>query len=131
MAEHVGRDGLLAARTAEVAGPSGTAVAGLIFALIALLVAFYAAFAPRQMVNQNSQAVNTELRQARRAAYSALPPEKQGLIPLGPKDKQSAKAEREAAAKEMRKEIAQLRSDLKNLREQIASGSKPQRVASR
>lgn len=40
-------------------GPSGIAVAGLIIALVALAVGLYAAFAPRQVVREGSEAVST------------------------------------------------------------------------
>jgi len=100
-------------------GPSGTAVAGLIVALIALGVALYAAFAPRQMVEHGAQSVMRpiEWTVGVQPATPSRPAATKGSA-------KSAEQFRTEAAKKVDDEVAALKADLSRLRADIASGGK-------
>jgi hypothetical protein len=93
-------------------GPSGTAVAGLIIALIALAVALYAAFAPRQVVNEGARAVMAPLEKAVAGHPQTVAPGQRSL---------TADEIRHIAAVEAKQQIAALQKDLRKLRAEIQS----------
>lgn len=102
-------------------GPSGTAVAGLIIALIALAIALYAAFSPRQMVNEGSPAVVAPLQKAAGGHPQAAP---QGLTaPQGQKTLTPDEI-RNIAASEAKQQIAALKQELSRLGGEIRSAAK-------
>ncbi|MEN6544887.1 MAG: hypothetical protein ABFE07_02505 [Armatimonadia bacterium] len=113
------RDEVYAHRVTYDPGPSGTAVAGLIIGLIALAVAMYAAFAPRETVREGSQAVTTAWEQTVDAERSKPQPAAQ-----------SARQERGVSASEIhtvvasevQKEVASMKAELVKLRSDIARG---------
>jgi len=97
-------------------GPSGTAVAGLIIALIALAVGLYAAFAPRETMREGSQAVTTSWEQ---------PVESERPTPQpSPAETPSAAAIRTAVATEIQKEMASVRAELEKLHEDLAKSER-------
>lgn len=113
-------------RTYE-ADPSGTAVTALLIALIALAVALYAAFAPRQIVNEGARAVMAPLEKA-----AAGHPQTAGVHPKGALEAQRSLSPdqiRAIAAKEMKQQIAALEKDIEKLRAEIQSGGEPAPVA--
>ena len=84
-------------------GPSGVAVAGLIIALIALVIALYAALSPRQVEQQPVTMA------APAGAHKSLSPEEV----------------RSVAAQEMKQQLAGFEKELKDLRAQVQNGCEP------
>ncbi|MHB8994926.1 MAG: hypothetical protein ACYC63_06735 [Armatimonadota bacterium] len=92
------------------AGPSGTAVAGLIIGLIALAVALYAAFAPRETVREVSQTVMEPIERATTGQDNAPPA-----------DQEQARQPVVSRA-EVDQEISKIKQELADLRAQVVSG---------
>lgn len=92
------------------AGPSGTAVAGLIIGLIALAVALYAAFAPRETVREVSQTVMEPIERATTGQQNASP--------VAPEQARQPVVTRA----EVDQEISRIKQELADLRAQIVSG---------
>lgn len=112
------REDIYAQRLTYDPGPSGTAVAGLIVALIALAVALYGAFAPREMVREGSQAVTTAWEQtvdSQPARPKSAARQEPGM---------SVPEVRSMVANEVQKEMASMKAELAKLRSDIVTGGK-------
>jgi len=109
MSDDIRRD-LRTDPTVYDAGPSGTAVAGLIIGLIALAVALYAAFAPRETVREVSQTVMEPIERATTGQDNASPvAQEQARQPV-------------VTRAEVDQEISRIKQELADLRAQVVSG---------
>jgi hypothetical protein len=97
------------------AGPSGTAVAGLIIGLIALAVALYAAFAPRETVREVSQTVMEPIERTTSGHGIAPQPQAQERA-------QQPQQQPTATRAEVQQEVSKLKQELADLRAQVVSG---------
>lgn len=118
-------------RVAYDPGPSGTAVAGLIIGLIAMAVALYSAFAPRQVVREGSEAVTTAWEQTVEGTRQAEPSSVSGQAGSSQSGTAPQAGISDRAAEELRQEVEALKRDLQQLRDDLAqrqtSGSAPER----
>lgn len=117
-------------RIAYDPGPSGTAVAGLIIGLIALAVALYAAFAPRETVREGSQAVTTAWQEAVDSEQPPAQPADRAVQPQA-QEGMSASEIRATVAEETRKQMAGIRAELEKLRGEVVTGGRNGNAANR
>jgi hypothetical protein len=120
MSDDIRRD-IRTDHTVYDAGPSGTAVAGLIIALIALAVALYGAFAPRQVVREVSQTVMEPIEKATGGQETARPPQ-QTSQPAQSSQQAQPGQQGEKTSAQLSEEISKLKQDLTELRSKVVSG---------
>ena len=115
-------DDVRTARAVYDPGPSGTAVAGLIIGLIALAVALYAAFAPRETVRQGAQAVEASWQEATNEVPASQsqeqPAERTTQQPQGEANPQRPGII-ERGSEEVSQQIDELKAELRELRNRM------------
>lgn len=102
-------------------GPSGTAVAGLIIGLIALAVALYGAFAPRETVRRGAEAVETGWQQGVETGREVAP---EGRRDQPASSRPAEPAWTERAGQEMSRQLSDLKKELAQMRDRLDKSEK-------
>lgn len=106
----------------RLAGHSATAGTALLISLIALGLALYAAFAPRNVVRENSQTVMSHLDKLT-SGKALVPGQSTGTS--GHPAPLTGEQVRDIVVKETRQELEALKKDIAKLQSELEAGGKP------